>query len=82
MKITTEAYQGVITFCEEGLKEEALYGTQFEIKMDSSQSKLFYISWVWRIIELVQSFGSQICSQTTRIYPNTVRATCQLKSEM
>jgi hypothetical protein len=82
MKITTEACPGVIAFCEEGLKEEALYGTQFEIKLHSNQSKLFYIRWMWQIIELVQSFGSQIYSRTTRIYANTVRARCQLKSEM
>ncbi len=73
MKITTEAYQGVITFCEEGLKEEALYGTQFEIQFDTKSSKQFYINWAQRIAELIEGVRSQVCSRTAKVSLHIIR---------
>jgi hypothetical protein len=73
MKITTESYQEIIGFCEEGLKEEALYGTQFEIQFGSKSSKPFYINWAHRIAELIEGVKSQVCSRTAKVSLNIIR---------
>ncbi len=73
MKITTEGYQEIIAFCEEGLKEEALYGTQFEIQFDRKSSKHSYVNWAQRIAEFLEGVRSQVCSRKAKVSLNIVR---------
>lgn len=73
MEITTEAYQEIVVFCEEGLKEEALYGIQFEVQLDSNSSKRFDLKWVQRMIELANSFSSQVGPRIAKASLNIVR---------